>query len=480
MVGFVGAVFQETYKGWDIYKWGLFFYGVLGDPSTSFVPDTQTNFANNIEAIRSLIDSIPPVAIVIIVPANIGGVTDPSYGQHDYPWPPPYPGIYITATPFPGYQLDHFDVNGVVHTENPVLVPLTAGQFYMVHVYWSLSPDDPHPPPPLRPEDVYVETYKGWDIFVTPVYPLARYYGWIQPSGPSTLNMYESLAELKAYIDSLEPTPAYPTFTVQGEGEIRPQYGPYVVGQNITITAVPDSGWVFKWFLRNGDESPTDATHTFEDLQANETFTAVFVQSGTEDYVLTMASSEGGYTTPSAGSHSYQAGASVTVEAFHYSGWTFDHWVIATSMWSGTDTRNPHTLFNGDLRQDTTVAPVFISDTPDPTKKSLLIQMVGKGSTNPASGQTYKYPVNQDVPVTATPDSGWKLSKWKKDGVDAGDALSITVKMDTNHTLLATFTKIGDGNGDGGADYSWLWWLLAAAGAGGAGYYIYRKKRRRK
>ena len=83
---------------------------------------------------------------------------------------------------------------------------------------------------------------------------------------------------------------------------------------------------------------------------------------------LTMVSSEGGSTTPAAGSHSYLKGADVTVEAFPDADYEFHHWgfVSLVPPWSGTDGRNPVSLFDGYLDRDLTVTPVFQYVPPPP------------------------------------------------------------------------------------------------------------------
>jgi len=82
---------------------------------------------------------------------------------------------------------------------------------------------------------------------------------------------------------------------------------------------------------------------------------------------LAMASSEGGSTTPPAGSHSYPTGADVTVEAFPNADYEFNHWeFVSPDTPPGTDTRNPCRLMGGYLDRDVMVTPVFQYVPPPP------------------------------------------------------------------------------------------------------------------
>jgi len=70
--------------------------------------------------------------------------------------------------------------------------------------------------------------------------------------------------------------PAYPVFSVEGQGEVRPQFGPYIVGQTLMIQAVPASGWSFKGWKRSGVDAGAENPKTFQGLLANDSFVAVF------------------------------------------------------------------------------------------------------------------------------------------------------------------------------------------------------------
>jgi len=73
------------------------------------------------------------------------------------------------------------------------------------------------------------------------------------------------------------------------------------------------------------------------------------------------------------------------------------------------------------------------------SEKTLTISSNSGGTTDPAPG-TYTYDYGEDVTVTAIPDSGYVHHYWLLDGQVAGVYDTITVTMNSDHTLEACFT----------------------------------------
>ena len=74
------------------------------------------------------------------------------------------------------------------------------------------------------------------------------------------------------------------------------------------------------------------------------------------------------------------------------------------------------------------------------TVNHLAIFKQGSGSTYPSLGN-YTYAEGSEVPIEATPGSGWELSHWLLDDSNIGSANPYTVTMNQNHTLTAVFTE---------------------------------------
>jgi len=272
----------------------------------------------------------------------------------------------------------------------------------------------------------------------------------------------------------------YPKFLVDGAGLIQPQYGPYYLGQTLGIKAVPNTGWVFKHFKRNGKfDSPANPT-TFQNLQSGEVFVAVFER---KTQILNITKSGEGTTYPVVGTHvySWDDANTISVSATASNGYVFENWLIDGVTY---DNHNPISLF---MVQDHALTAIFVpldedggngGDGNGSLKKTLIIQVVGSGTTSPSG--TRDYNTGQSVTVTAVAAEGWKFKKWTKDGKDAETTPITTIVMNTNHTLLATFITEGDGEKTGETN-----WMLIAGGAvaaiagiGGLAYYLKRRKKK--
>lgn len=72
----------------------------------------------------------------LTITATAGGVTDPPVGSHIY-----QEGVSVTVTAYPdsGYLFDHWELNGVVHTENPIVIIIDAD--YTLHGIFGEIPE---------------------------------------------------------------------------------------------------------------------------------------------------------------------------------------------------------------------------------------------------------------------------------------------------------------------------------------------------
>ena len=75
----------------------------------------------------------------------------------------------------------------------------------------------------------------------------------------------------------------------------------------------------------------------------------------------------------------------------------------------------------------------------DPVFLPLTIRTSGSGSTTPSAGVVDYEP--GDIPVTASPASGWKFSHWILDGADVGTNPEYIVPMFDSHELTAFFEE---------------------------------------
>jgi hypothetical protein len=139
----------------------------------------------------------------------------------------------------------------------------------------------------------------------------------------------------------------------------------------------------------------------------------------------------GGTITPSAGTLKYAKGTAVSVSATPASGFTFKNWVLDGTAVSGA-------TITVTMGMNHTLSAVFEAQ----QGLTITVSPSGGGTTNPAAG-TIAYAQGTQVTVTATPASGYNFKEWKLDGVSSSGT-SITVTMDTSHTLEADFEAVTD------------------------------------
>jgi hypothetical protein len=229
-----------------------------------------------------------------------------------------------------------------------------------------------------------------------------------------------------------EVMPAQYTLTIGiiGNGSTVPAVGDhdYDEGTVVDITATPESGWEFdSW---TGDVADTSSVTTTVTMNSGKTITATFTEIPPVQYTLIMGISGNGSTTPSDGTHTYDAGTLVTITATPDSGWKFDGWIGDVA-----DTNLTTTTVVMDA--DKTVTAMFTEVVA--VQHRLTMQVIGNGSTIPAVGD-HDYDEGTVVDITATPDSGWDFVKWTGDAANR-DFSATTVTMDSNKTVTATFIK---------------------------------------
>ncbi|HOS02989.1 MAG TPA: hypothetical protein PKZ01_07900, partial [Candidatus Hydrogenedentes bacterium] len=220
---------------------------------------------------------------------------------------------------------------------------------------------------------------------------------------------------------------------------------PYYVGDVVTLTATPASGWTFQGWSGDlgGSTNPISLT-----LNTNKSVTATFVRVAA---TLTLTTSGQG-TIGVDKAAPYYVGDVVTLTATPASGWTFQGW---SGDLSGTT--NPASLT---LNTNKSVTATFVTTGPQ-----LNIVKIGQGRVDvspappyapgtvvtvtfsPSNGQ--QFTSKPDVPpaMPGDPYAGWVFSHWSYVPESPQFTPSLTnpmqITMDGNKTLYATFLNIG-------------------------------------
>jgi len=265
---------------------------------------------------------------------------------------------------------------------------------------------------------------------------LYRFVEWRDAAGnvlgtdPALTVMVDADVTLIAYYEEV----VAPEYTLMIEptagGTTNPPSGdyPYTEGTTVTVTAIPDAGYAFDYWLLDGIQSTTNPISVLMDR--NHALSAHFVALPTE-YTLTINTTAGGSTDPAPESYLFPEGSIVNVTAIPDSGYLFDHWILDEA----TRTENP---INVTMNTNHTLTAYF--EAIMPPEYTLMIEPTSGGTTDPAPGD-YSYMEGATVTVIAIPDSGYAFDYWLLDGIP-NPANPIDVLMDKNHALAAYFKTL--------------------------------------
>lgn len=210
-------------------------------------------------------------------------------------------------------------------------------------------------------------------------------------------------------------------------------------GTTVKFTFLGDASFIYRL---KAPTVATTTTYTFRGIVKDEDKEEYSIEDDditvTADapatYTLTMAVDGDGATTPSVGSHTYDAGSTVDISASADSGWRFDHWSHNVA-----DPDSSSTTVTMDSNKTVTAWFVPI-DTADTTTYSLTVNCEPSAGGSvaispPIEGNQYKQ--GTSIALTATPSEGYVFSCW--DGDLSGRANPISMIVDSNKSVTANF-----------------------------------------
>jgi len=222
-----------------------------------------------------------------------------------------------------------------------------------------------------------------------------------------------------------DPSGLIPQPTRNPAGEAGPANGWwYDASTSVTLTAQSVTSYSFNMWDVDGSLKTIGENPTSVSMNARHTATAHYTQVIT--YTLAITATAGGITNPALGTYTYSGGITVDVTATPSAGYRFDHWVLDGS---GAGTVNHISVL---MDKNRSLQAVFAET------HTLTISVSEGGTTDPAPG-TYTYQTPTDVPVTATPNVGYRLDHWIYDNNNIGSQNPITVHAGSSHTLKAVF-----------------------------------------
>lgn len=274
---------------------------------------------------------------------------------------------------------------------------------------------------------------------VQPVVPLPnsgyRHKSWLfdgvnqdpwWPAGSTIYITMDADHTIQAEFELLPPLEFTLTISSTTGGSTSPLSGTYIQieGSSVSVSAIADSGYKFDhWTLDGGNAGSTNPISIT--MNANHTLQAVFAVT---TFTLAISATVGGTTTPAPGTYTIQQGLTQQVAATTASGYQFVNWLLD----GNARAENPISVT---MDTDHTLQAVFAVVT-----YTLTISATAGGTTSP-SPSTYTIQEGGSQQVAAIPSSGYSFTNWQLDGVVRTEN-PITVTMNTNHTLLATFEAL--------------------------------------
>ena len=222
------------------------------------------------------------------------------------------------------------------------------------------------------------------------------------------------------------PKPIYTINTSATVGGTVSGAGKYEHGSSVTLTATPDSGYLFVGWTENNERIGTDASFTFI-ADCDRTFAADFIPITQPTYTINTSATAGGTAS---GGGEYEQGRSVTLIATPETGYRFVGWTE-----------------NGEqVSVDETFAVIadcdraFVANFAPIPKLTYTIQVNStQGGVTEGSGS---YQEGDSITVSAEPDAGYRFLYWEEDGVHISTDESLSFTVDCDRTLVANFEPI--------------------------------------
>ncbi len=225
--------------------------------------------------------------------------------------------------------------------------------------------------------------------------------------------------------------------------------GGYTVGQSITLTAAPITGWRVKSWSGTNNDASTATTNTVTMPAANHVTGVNYEVIPPTCHTLTRNHTGQGSNptanpahSPGCASGKYIFGEVISLTATPANGWRVKNW-SGTDDNGSTSTTNTVTMPNGNR----TVSVAY--ENIPPTCYALIRSHTGSGSDPAASPANStgcpagKYVAGQLINLTATPNTDWRVKSWGGTTNDGSTATTNAVTMPVgDHAVSVAYEAI--------------------------------------
>ena len=199
--------------------------------------------------------------------------------------------------------------------------------------------------------------------------------------------------------------------------------GSYPQGQTCTVTATPNSGFVFVNWTENGSVVSTNASYSFT-VTSSHNMVANFQEQPQNCTVTVSANPSNGGTVTGGGT--YDFGASCTVTATPNQRYIFENWTEDGVEVSTEPSYTFNVTANRNLVANFTMPVIEITATIDPEEAA---SVNGNG--------TYYY--GDEVTLILEPKEDWAFRNWTEDGTVVSEEMNYTFTATESRNLVAHF-----------------------------------------
>jgi hypothetical protein len=215
-----------------------------------------------------------------------------------------------------------------------------------------------------------------------------------------------------------------------GSVTINPDKEKYNLNEEVTITAVPESGYNFESW--SGDYTGSDNPLTIT-MDSNKNLTANFGE-GNIKYTLTVVVSPDdsyGSVTVNPNQTNYDEGTQVTLTANSQPGYEFVNWTEGATVLSSNG------ILNITMNENRTITANFQEETVSTYTLTVNINPNNSYGNVLINPDLPEYTNGTQVTLTAVPETGYLFTNWS--GAFSGSTNPITITMDSNKSITATF-----------------------------------------
>lgn len=214
--------------------------------------------------------------------------------------------------------------------------------------------------------------------------------------------------------------------------------GTYPEGRNLTISAVPYSGYLFShWQDSNGTIISYSTSYTFTVVETTDLYAHFYIEEVTPTYKVELYTNNSEWGTV-IGSGTYQEGTSLKVSAVPNSGYIFSKWEI----YNNGDVVSYDADYTFVVTEDISLVAIF-----DIEEVPAIEHTVYLSSNNPSWGSVSgsgTYQEGTHLTIQATANEGYAFSKWVyySDGNLFSRYAQTSLYVNEDISLVAIFEEI--------------------------------------